>query len=376
MSGQKIPRLQDLIGICQRLYPPLWAEEWDNPGLQVGDPQAHVHRVLVALDATADTLAEAQQRQCQLLFTHHPLLFKPLSRLVPQDPDGALVWNAVHNSIAIFTAHTNLDRAPQGLNDALSAALNLEQVQVLEAGASGQLVKLVVFVPQDYTDQVSDALFQGGAGHIGAYDQCSFRTQGTGTFCPGEGTQPFAGTVGQRQQEPEMRVETVVPKERLQRVLKKLQQAHPYEEVAYDLLPMENPRPQVGLGRCGYLPEPMPLKELSQQVAQALHASSLRYVGEPQMAIKKVAVCGGSGMSLAKTAKQQGAQVLVTGDVKYHEAQAAQALGLAVIDAGHFATEALFRPWVSQQLAQACAAAGWQVEVLPASREQDLFHHI
>ena len=365
-------RVQDLLGVVHGLFPPELAEEWDNVGLQVGDPAASVERVLVALDPGADAVAVACAREAQLLVTHHPLLFKPLRRLTPEEPVGHVVWQAVRGGVAIIAAHTNLDRAADGLNRWLAQRLQLAAVEPLQP-AAGRLLKLVVYVPATHAEAVADALFAGGAGQIGGYDHCSFQTAGTGTFRPGPGTKPFTGTTGQRERVEEVRLETVVPQRRLARVLERLFKAHPYEEVAYDLVPLANQLPGCGLGRIGRLAEPLALEDLAERLKVALGCPYVRLVGRPALTVAKVAVCGGSGAGLIQEARRQGADVLVTGDVKYHEARQAEQLGLALIDAGHFATERLVAGELAARLGEAAAARGWRLDVLVHVGEHDPF---
>jgi len=365
-------RVQDLLGLVHGLYPPDLAEEWDNVGLQVGDPGAVVERVLVALDPTAGVVAAAAAQGAQLLVTHHPLLFKPLRRLTPDDPTGHVVWQAVQAGVAIVAAHTNLDVAADGLNRWLATRLQLVDAEPLQPVA-GQLIKLVVFVPASHAETVADALFAAGAGQIGAYDRCSFRAGGIGTFRPGFGTSPFIGTFGEDQLVEEVRLETVVPQRRLSRVLERMSQAHPYEEVAYDLIPLANHLPGAGLGRIGRLAEPLALAELAERIKAGLACETVRLVGRPDQPVSKVAVCGGSGAGLIREARRRGADVLVTGDIKYHEARQGEDLGLALIDAGHFATE---RPAVAElaaRLGDEAAARGWRLDILVHAGEHDPF---
>jgi dinuclear metal center YbgI/SA1388 family protein len=365
-------RVQDLLGLLHGLYPPDLAEEWDNVGLQVGDPAATVERVLVALDPGGAAVAAACGQGAQLLVTHHPLLFKPLRRLTPEDPVGRVVWQAVRDGVAIVSAHTNLDVAADGLNDWLAARLELAVAEPLQP-ATGHLLKLVVFVPVDHVDAVAEGLFAAGAGHLGGYDQCSFRSAGVGTFRPGPGTTPFIGEAGRPERVEEVRLETVVPQRRLSRVLEKLARVHPYEEVAYDLLPLANTLPGTGLGRIGQLADPLTLTLLADRLKTVLGCQTVRLVGAPERVVGKVAVCGGSGAGLIQEAKRRGADVLVTGDVKYHEARLAEDLGLALLDAGHFATERLAVHELAARLGEGAAARGWHLKILIHDGERDPF---
>ena len=365
-------RIQDLVGLVHKLYAPELAEDWDNVGLQVGDPGRPLDRVMVALDPGLEAVEAARDAGAQALVTHHPLLFKPVKRLTPDDAVGKVLWAAVRDDVAIISAHTNLDCAVDGLNSWLAQKMGVEQAIPLQAVA-GDYLKLVVFVPVGHEDAVADALFSAGGGQIGAYDQCSFRSSGEGTFRPGPGTQPYIGTVGQREKAEEVRLETIVSKRKLPRVLEKMQKVHPYEEVAYDLLPLQNQVPGAGLGRIGRLAQSVSLGEFAARVKESLGCDHLRLIGADQMPVRKVALCGGSGAFLLQTAHRQGADVLVTGDVKYHEARQAEELGIALIDAGHFATEQLMIEQVTQSLQAAARQLNWGVAFEAYTGEEDPF---
>ncbi|MEZ4601533.1 MAG: Nif3-like dinuclear metal center hexameric protein [Syntrophotaleaceae bacterium] len=369
---EKISRIQDLVGLLHALYPPALAESWDNVGLQVGEPQTPVSRALVCLDPSAGALAEASRAAAQALVCHHPLIYTPLRSLVPVDETGRLLFQAVRDGIAILAAHTNLDRARDGLNDWLAEALGVEEAVPLQTGAD-DLLKLVVYVPAGYEKRVADALFQAGAGHIGNYDCCSFRSEGTGTFRPGSGSDPFSGSVGEQNSVRELRMETILPKERMRRVVDRMVKAHPYEEVAYDLIPLVNRRTEIGLGRIGILPRPTTLASFAEGVKQALSCPALRLVGAPDRKVQKVALCGGSGSSLLAEAVRQGADVLVTGDVKYHDARNAENQNLALIDAGHFASEQLMVGRLAEVLRRKAAERGMHIEFLEYKGEEDPF---
>ncbi len=366
-------RLQDLIGLIHSLYPPQLAETWDNVGLQVGDPAAPLDTVLVSLDPSAAALDAAARVEAQALVCHHPLIFRPLKSLTPADDTGRMLFQAIRQGTAVVCAHTNLDRARDGLNDWLARLLDVAEAAPLAAAEGGELLKLAVFVPLGYEAQVAAALFEAGAGHIGNYDSCSFGVSGTGTFRPGAGTSPFLGRPGEMERAREIRLETVVPRERLSRVVQKLLKAHPYEEPAYDLIPLANARADVGLGRIGRLGEAVPLETFAEKVKQRLGCPFLRLVGDPQRRVAKVAVCGGSGASLLQEAVRRGADVLVTGDVKYHEARTAEALGVALIDAGHFATEYPAVRGLAEVLRQEGQKKKLEIRFLEMEGEQDPF---
>jgi dinuclear metal center YbgI/SA1388 family protein len=370
--AKQVQRIQDLVGLIHKLYPPELAEDWDNVGLQVGDPGAPLERVLVALDPVLSAVEAARDCGVQALVTHHPLLFRPVKRLVPDDAIGKVVWSAVRSGIAIISAHTNLDSAVNGLNHWLAEQLGIQSTQPLQPSA-GDYLKLVVFVPAGHEHDVAKALFAAGAGGLGAYDECSFRSHGTGTFRPGLGTSPFIGEVGQASEVEELRLETIVPRRKLSRVLETMHQVHPYEEVAYDLIPLQNQVPGAGLGRIGRLPHELTLDAFAAHIKEALGCDHLRLIGREGRAINKVAVCGGSGSGLLHTAHRQGADVLVTGDVKYHEARQAEDLGIALIDAGHFATEKMMIKHLSGALHKAARERHWEIVFEAYAGERDPF---
>ena len=373
MAKQKTTRVAELVGLLNSLYPPALAEDWDNVGLQIGDPAAAVERILVCLDAEELAIKEAERLDAQLVISHHPLIYKPLRRLSPVDEVGRTLFRAIRSDIAVFSAHTNLDRAADGLNDWLAARLGLERCQPLEKPQSGEFFKLVVFVPGGHETELMDALFAAGAGQVGEYDRCSFRSEGTGSFRGREGTDPFIGQPGKHEEAEEFRLETIVPVARLAKVVARMLKAHPYEEIAYDLIPLANTRTDIGLGRIGRLNEEISLQQFADQVRKQLAVPTVRLVGEPARIISKIAVCGGSGTSLLSEALRQGADCLVTGDVKYHDAQRARAEGLALIDAGHFSTERFMVEELSKRLKLALAERQLPVEVIEMTVEQDPF---
>lgn len=368
--------LHDFIGLINCLYPPDLAEEWDNVGLQVGEPGSTIKRIMVALDPTLANLQQAQTHECQLLLTHHPLIFKPLKQISTSDPTGNSIAYALQHNINIVCTHTNLDSGADGLNDWLAAILELEQPQILQPSQREQFFKLVVYVPNSHTEEVKEGLFRGGAGHIGEYDQCAFSTQGRGQFRPLEGSNPFLGSTGEVESVEESRIETIVPRRNLAKVIKQLWKSHPYEEVAYDLFQLHNQSATAGLGRTGKLHTPTTLEAFARTCKERLGCDGLRMVGAGAARVHKVAVCSGSGSGAMHAAKFSGADTLVTGDLKYHEAQSAADMGLNVIDAGHFATEIIAATGLRRTLEAALSARGYTTEVITASNEQDPFTFI
>lgn len=373
MAKQKQARLSDVVGMLHKLCPPTLAEDWDNVGLQVGDPGRIIDKILVCLDAEGLAVEEAKRLGAQLIIAHHPLIFRPLKRISPTDATGKIIFSAIQNDIAIASAHTNLDRAVDGLNDWLAATLNLSATVPLEAPATDQFAKIVVYVPEGYENEVMNALFAAGAGSIGEYDRCSFRVSGTGSFRGSATTDPFIGTPGVFEETKEYRLESIVPRSAVGKAVERLVKAHPYEEVAYDVIPLANTTSGVGLGRVGRLPEPLPLEAFAAKVKEVLGSAALRMVGTSSQEISKVAVCGGSGMAVYNDAVRHGADCLVTGDVKFHEAQRARNDGIALIDAGHFPTERIMISEVSNRLRQLFEQRELAIEVIEMTAEQDPF---
>lgn len=359
-----------VAGIVEELAPRRLAEEWDNPGWQLGDPRRLVKSVLVALDPAPAVLERARELGAELVVTHHPLVFRPLKHLRLDLPEEALAAAFLNAGIAVYSAHTNLDNAPGGTSDVLAARLGLEKVEVLAPREAEKLYKIVTFVPPEHVDAVHRALTAAGAGWIGNYSHCSFQVEGTGTFLPLEGTNPFIGRQGVLERVHEVRLETIVPAPKLGEAVSRMLKAHPYEEVAYDVYPLARTGQTYGLGRVGELAEALPLAAFAQQVKEALDLAGLWYSGDGGQPVRRVAVCGGSGASLAGRARAAGADVLVTGDVKYHEAQAARLGRLAVIDAGHAGTENPVITALTAHLKERLAAEGVQVSAYLAPPER------
>lgn len=330
--------------LIESLAPRRLAEEWDNVGLQVGDSSAEVARVLVALDLTDEVLDEAISKDCRLVVVHHPMIFKPLRHLRPDTPQGRRLVRLIREDIALYAAHTNYDMATGGTADVLAAALGLQNPEILASAGEEKYLKLVVFVPRGYEDRVRDALANAGAGWIGNYSHCTFQTGGTGTFMAREGANPFLGQIGELEKAEELRVETIVPETLTRRAVQAMIKAHPYEEVAYDLYPLANPGRSYGAARFGRLSDRRTLAELAGMVKTALNVPWVRVAGDPGQRVSKVAVVPGSAGSFVGKAAFAGAEVLVGGDLDYHEVREALDAGMAVIDPGHYASEVLALP--------------------------------
>ncbi|MER3559685.1 MAG: Nif3-like dinuclear metal center hexameric protein [Armatimonadota bacterium] len=330
--------VREVLGILNRIAPPQWACRDDPVGLQVGDPNQAVERVLVALDPDPKTVTHAHYRHCQLLITHHPLIFRPLRTVRSDDPLGQAVQLLCAHQIAHIAVHTNWDVAPGGINDALAKAVGLESVRPFGEGTAVPQYKLVVFVPTDYLDTVLDAMASAGAGVIGLYRRCAFYHPGTETYEPMEGANPFQGSVGQREHVDEMRLEILVPDDKLEGVIQAIEHAHPYEEVAYDVYPLRTSQ-AYALGRVGRLPCPMLASELRDYLADKLGNPYVRLYGKPNGTVRTLAVVGGAGGDSLASAKNAFADALLTGEVRHHHTWEAWARDLVLFEGGHAETE-------------------------------------
>lgn len=326
---------QTVIQWLESFSPKHLAEEWDKVGLQLGTLQKQVNRVLVTLDVTPDVVEEAIEKKVELIIAHHPIIFRALNHLRTDLPAGKLYEKLIKHDIAVYAAHTNLDIAEGGVNDWLARALGLQQTKIMTTTYQEQLKKLIVFVPVQDEEQLRLALGEAGAGFIGQYSHCTFRTEGIGTFIPQEGTKPYLGAMGQLEEVQEVRLETVYPAHLEGKVLRAMLKAHPYEEVAYDIYALEQKGKSYGLGRVGELAQELTLGQFAEVVKKAFNVPVCRLVGSPDHPIKKVAVLGGSGSKYIHAAQFSGADVFVTGDIDFHTAHDALMSGLSIIDPGH-----------------------------------------
>jgi dinuclear metal center YbgI/SA1388 family protein len=366
-------KAKEIFRRVEELAPPELAEEWDNPGIQVGDPEKEVKRVLLALDADEEACREAEETGAEAIICHHPLIFSPLKSLRTDRPGGALLARLVRAGTVVYAAHTNLDNAERGVGAALAEALALREAEAFPAGRRQKLFKLVTFVPSSHADAVRTALGRAGAGWIGNYSECTFQVRGQGTFRPLAGADPFIGAPGELAFVDEVRLETILPAELVPRVLGAMLAAHPYEEVAYDLYPLANEGKVLGAGRVGFLAGSMSFGEFAAYVKERLNLRHVRCGGDPGREIRRVAVCPGAGASFWKEAAALRADVFVTGDVGYHRAKEMLSAGLSFVDAGHFGTEKVILPFLQKFLQEASRQEGWGIEVAVAGGGADPF---
>ncbi|ABB14201.1 Nif3-like dinuclear metal center hexameric protein [Carboxydothermus hydrogenoformans] len=331
---------QEIAAVIEEKFPRKLAMEWDNPGWQIYF-EKEVHKVLLALDITAATVDFALNEKVDLIITHHPLFFKPLKSLTFERKETLPLLKLLEKQISVYAIHTNLDVAFGGINDYLAELLELQEVKPLGEEIFEKLYKLSVFVPESHWETVREAMGAAGAGFIGNYSHCTFNTRGIGTFLPLEGTNPYIGAVGKLERVEEVKIETIVPERLLAKVVKAMLKVHPYEEVAYDIYPLENKNYLGGMGRIG-LTGKKSFKEFLALVAEKLGIENLRYGGDLNSVPKKVAVVTGAGGSYWPKAKFAGADIFLSGDIKYHEAVSMIEAGLNFIDAGHWETERIF----------------------------------
>jgi dinuclear metal center YbgI/SA1388 family protein len=330
-------KLAQLIAYLESLAPLAYQEDYDNSGLIVGQPDQEITEAIISLDCTEAVVNEAIFKNCQLIIAHHPIVFKGLKKFNGKTYVERVVEKAIKNNIAIYAIHTNLDNIQQGVNKKICDTIGLTNCHILSP-KTGLLKKLITFVPVAQAEEVRDALFKAGAGHIGNYSEVSFNSAGTGTFKANEHAAPFVGTPGLRHQENEIRIELIYPAAVETQILMALFLSHPYEEVAYDLYPLTNQLQQVGSGMIGELPEPVTEEFFLKELKEKMQTRVIRHTAFTGKQVKRVAVCGGSGSFLLKQAITSGADVFVTADFKYHEFFDAEEK-LLIADIGHFESE-------------------------------------
>jgi dinuclear metal center YbgI/SA1388 family protein len=330
-------KLIELTDFLDSSIPLSFQEDYDNSGLQVGNPDMEVNSALLALDVTEAVLEEAIASGCNLIISHHPLIFSGIKRLAGRSSAERIIVKAVKSEIAIYSAHTNLDIFNGGVSRKMAEKMSLQNIKVLSP-LKGRVLKLVTFIPEDHLDSVRSAVFEAGAGVIGNYDSCGFVTNGSGTFRGNESTNPFVGEKGKLQVEREIRFETVLLSHLKEKVIKALLNSHPYEEVAYDIYSLENNNVDFGLGCTGELAEALNENDFLEKVRDTFGSGGIRYsklIGRP---VKKIAVCGGAGASLLREAVSSGADAFITGDIKYHNYFDAESK-ILLVDAGHYESE-------------------------------------
>lgn len=329
-------QLSELVRALEQIAPTRYAEPWDNVGLLVGDPGQNVSKVLLAIDYTPEVAEEGRQIGCDMVVAYHPPIFAAIKRVVA----GGVVFDALRRGVAIYSPHTALDVAEGGTNDVLCDILGLAGRSPLKLGEVKQSqYKLVTFVPEEHLERVSRALFDAGAGRIGNYTSCSFRSAGTGTFFGEEGTNPAVGQSGKLEQSPELRIETVVPIARVADIVAALRKSHPYEEPAFDLQQLAAPPEGIGIGRVGNFAAPTDRNDVVARLKSGLEIEHLLVAGPSQGTATRAAVCAGACGELLNDALAQKVDVYVTGEMRHHDALRAAAAGVTVICTLHSNSE-------------------------------------
>jgi dinuclear metal center YbgI/SA1388 family protein len=335
--ARKIMKIAE-VAECLENYAPLsLQEDYDNAGLLIGSADEECTGILSALDVTEEIISEAAQKKCNLIVAHHPIIFKGLKKLNGKNYAERTVISAIKNNISVYAIHTNLDNILQGVNNKIAQKLDLQDIAILSPKRE-LLKKLITFSPIDYSEKVRNALFEAGAGSIGKYNECSFNIAGEGTFKANEGASPFVGNIGERHTENEVRIEVIFPAYLESRVIWQMKNAHPYQEVAYDIYPLSNKWDEAGSGLIGTLKEPVEENELLIQLKSLFGLSVVRHTPLLHQKVKKIAVCGGAGSFLVSAAKACGADVFITGDIKYHEFFEADR-SILIADIGHYESE-------------------------------------
>ncbi len=330
-------KIKELISLLENEYPLSSQADFDNCGLLVGDQHNEITSVLISLDCTEDIIDEAIQLGANVIVSHHPIVFKGLKKITGKNYVERTLLKAIKNDIAIYAIHTNLDHHIKGVNYEIAKRLGLENLSILDPVASS-LYKLVVFIPQDHVSQVERALFHAGAGQIGNYSECSFEHEGIGSFTPGEEASPFEGSIGKRTKQGEIRLEVLVNKHKLAGVLQAMNESHPYEEVAHDIIPISNYKQDEGSGMLGELEKPMDTIEFLNKLKETFNCSVIRHTNLVKKKVQTVALCGGAGSFLLSKAISKKADIFITGDFKYHEFFDAENK-LIIADIGHYESE-------------------------------------
>jgi len=330
-------QISSIIDVLESFAPPAYQESYDNSGLIIGDATQKCKGILCTLDATEDVIREAIAMGCNLVVAHHPIVFSGLKKINGKNYVERAIIAAIKNEIAIYAIHTNADNILEGVNDAIASKLGLLNRKILSP-KKNLLAKLITFVPLDYLAIVRQALFEAGTGNIGNYNEVSFSSEGVGTYTANEKANPFLGEKGKNHEEAERRLEVIFPIHSQRNVIKALKNAHPYEEVAYDIIPLANEYQEVGSGLIGNLSEPLTEIEILVKIKEAFGLKVIKHtplLGKP---VSKIAVCGGSGSFLIKDAIGAGADIYITADVKYHEFFDADNR-IVIADIGHWESE-------------------------------------
>lgn len=330
-------KIKEITQFLEGIAPLSYQENYDNSGLIVGDENTEVSSVLICLDSVEEVIEEAIENNCNLIIAHHPIIFSGLKKLNGKNHIQRTIIKAIQNNIAIYAIHTNLDNVKAGVSSKIANILGLKNQKIL-APKKDLLRKLEVYVPKNHADELQNALFLVGAGELGEYKNCSFQTEGIGTFLPSKNANPVIGTSGNQERVEEVKIEVVFPKDIETRLILEMQKAHPYDEIAHQIYILDNFFPDVGSGIVGELAEEISPSLFLKKVKTLMRTDCIRYTKIVRKTIKKVAVCGGSGSFLLNNAKSMGADIFITSDFKYHEFFNAEN-DIIIADIGHYESE-------------------------------------
>jgi len=356
--------ITDLIFELESIAPPELADADDRIGLQVGDRNADIQKVCVSVDTSSSVINLAIEKEADILVAHHPLIYNPLQTVTTSSPVSESVAKLIRANTALFVMHTNYDTAPGGVNDVLAARLGVFDTTPLTNRRQDKFYKIAVFIPDEAVERVRNAMADAGAGRIGQYTHCSFRTPGIGSFVPLSAAQPYIGTADKLEEVEEYRLEMICTGSWLEGVIEEMIDKHPYDEVAYDVYELANEPIVYGYGRIGKLEKEVTLSEFFDRTKTALDVRFPKLFGDSTRLIKNVALCGGGGSSLFQEAASAGADVYVTGDTKHHDVLNALDLNLAIIDAGHFETEKPGMMALTQRLKTIFTGNGLEIEYI------------
>ncbi len=330
-------QIAEVIKFLESLANPSLQEHYDNAGLITGNADWECKGIICSLDSTEEVIKEAIKKKCNLVVAHHPIVFGGLKKINGKNYVEKTVITAIKNDIAIYAIHTNLDNVIDGVSGKMATMLGLKNLSVLSP-KENMLKKLFVFAPVEKSAEVRDAIFAAGGGHIGNYSECSFNVEGTGTFKAGAETNPYVGNIGEQHQERELKIEVVFPAFLENKVVTAMKRAHPYEEVAYDVITLSNSHPGTGAGVIGELPEEMGESLFLDRLKAVFRLRVVRHTQLMNKPVKRVALCGGAGSFLISSALRSGADIYITGDVKYHEFFDANER-MIIADIGHYESE-------------------------------------
>jgi dinuclear metal center YbgI/SA1388 family protein len=372
-------KIKDIAAVIEKVVSLKLAQDWDNVGLLLGDPQNDVKRLLLTIDITKQVLAEAAKQKAELIIAYHPVIWDGLRKITADGPAG-IVFELIRHNIAVYSIHTALDSAVGGVNDGLAEIVGICDAKPIGdyvENPAGHNYKLVVYVPVDSVAKVSHAIFSAGAGWIGNYSNCSFQAFGTGTFLPLQGARPAVGSKGRLEKVGEIRFETIVPVDKLDAVVAAMKKAHPYEEPAFDVFKLHNSTGKFGLGRIGRLTQPVFVKQIINRIKRSTGAKAVGLIGNEERLVKTAAVCAGTCGKIINSVIAEKADLYVTGELKHHQALAAQEAGLTCICLSHTVSERFiltkFAKQLQEQLNRVRPTSGGQVTIKISKKDADPF---